>query len=53
MKLTKLIPPLISGSPISFMIAGGLVLAGLNGGPALAIGFTVGTLIARAFLAWV
>ena len=49
----KLVPALISGSPISLMLAGSLVLAGLDGKPALAIAYPLGTLIAGAFLAWV
>lgn len=51
--MTKHIPALFIGSPISFIVTGGLVLAGLSGGLALAAGFTLGTLAAKAFLAWI
>ena len=46
----KHIPALFCGAPISFIVAGGLVLSGLGGGIALAIGFALGTVIAGALL---
>ena len=48
--MTKHIPALFCGSPISFILSGALCLSGLGGGVALAIGFTVGTLAAGALL---
>jgi hypothetical protein len=46
----KLVPALFCGAPISFIVAGGLVLAGLGGGLALAIGFAIGTSAAGRLL---
>lgn len=48
--MTKHIPALFCGAPISFIVAGGLVVCGLGGGVALAIGLAVGTCTANLLL---
>ncbi len=45
-----LLPALFCGAPISFIVAGGLVLTGLGGALAMVIGFTLGTVAAAALL---
>jgi hypothetical protein len=53
MKLGKLIPAFFTGSPISLIAAGALVLGGMPGAPAMVIGYALGTGIGAAFLAWI